>query len=466
MEKERIGRMILLGLFLTILSGCGQTTIIRYVNNNEYMLPDGNIEVQLLETEMWAYAGLRETKAIKAGHFSVYKARFSVDLFKEIFPGRTTYYGWTINRETKKEFFTQLLISGFDEDNIPFAQVIIDGDESTGMIPEECSFLNLSTKFNRAYDVGGTMYPLDADVFSKEPEYRLEKVVEYGDEVDGLKVIANGKELVYDILANWSSFKRDSDGATFYTPLNETQMKQLAQLNPQYDFWNKYKYNAKLVVTPNYVAMGISSAFDVVISANAPSWGPDFDSMIKRDDMGLAMAYVLAFSKQNSQKVAELMYERMVTEQFNGKLPEEVVSKTTRTVTRKGINQSPETKITPREILSPHIWSDYKSKGIVSQEQAIDQLKVSLKMIAIPDEVISIFERVVLNRGYRYLSVRNGDKVLGVVIDGKVIHKSATVAWNEALRALPVKRYRLLNNKTNKMYSIGLTDYGHWVRFQ
>ncbi len=479
MNNKGIGMMVLMGACLFWLSACGPTKMLKHVNNNDYMLPNGNIEVQLLETEMWAYAGLRETKAIKEGHFSVYKIDFSVDLFKELFPGRSTYYGWTINRETKKEFFTQLLLSGFDEDNEPFVQAIIDGDESTGMIPEECSILTLSTKFNRAYNAGGTMHLLDEDEFSDVPKYRLKKVIKYGDEVDGLKAIANGKELVYDILAHWSSFKRDSDGATFYTPLNEVQMKKLARLNPQYDFWNKYKYNAKMLFTPNYVAMGISGAFDVAISANAPSWGPDFDSVIKRDDLGLLVAYILAFSKQNSQKVANLMYERMVAESYTGgKQPKVVITKRVVMAEKKTkAIKMVATQVVPKETVEkslrtssldnvPNTWSDYKSRGRISQEQAIKYLRISLTKLDIPSSIIAVFERVVLNRGYKYISISNGDKVLGVVMDGKVIHKAATVAWDKEARALPVKRYRLVQNQTNKMYSIGLTDYGHWVRFQ
>ncbi len=466
-------RMILILVTTLLLSACGQITKVKHVNNVDYRIGHEKAEVQLLETEMWAYAGIRETKAIKAGHFYVSKLDFSTDLFRELFPGRITYYAWTVNRRTKKEFFTQLVLSGFDENDEPFVQAIIDGDESTGMIPEECNILALSTKFNRAYDAGGTMHPLDAESFSESPEYRLAKVVELGDKVADLKVIANGKKLVYDILAHWNSFKRKSDGARFYTPLSETQMKKLARLNPQYDFWNKYKYNAKLLITPNYVAMGISAAFDIAISANAPSWGPDFDSMIKRDDMGLAIAYIIAFSKQNSQKVANLMYERMVTESYIGKkqprvnIPKKKVE-IAQTVAIKPISIKPKlAKKTFNKTNSSHIWRDYRSEGRISQGQAVRCLERSLAKLGISNDAIVVFKRMILsNGGYKYLVIHNGDKLLGVSINGKIIYRAVTVKWKKELLPLPVKRYRLVNNQTNKMYSIGLTDYGHWVRFK
>lgn len=530
-----------------LLGGCAPAMNATNVNNQDYQKPGGESEVQLLNTDLYAYTGLLETKAIKKRTFTVLKIDMSFDKFKELFPGRTTYYAWVVNLKTGKEFFVQGLFSGFEENFEPFLTAVIDGDESTGLVEKDCKLIVLSTAFKYGYDIGGRKFPVDSAKFAAGPDYRRDIVDKYGDLVSEIKKVANGKELVEDILQNWSYFERNSDGARFYTSLSEERMKQLAKLNPQYNFWDKFKYNARLSIAPlNYVATAVNLGFDILNSAMAPSWGADFDSVISREDFGFALAYLDGFYRKNADRAAEVRVAQILAEMKGSedlvssnenvrvqpvikkevvqeapqkvepvKIAQQEVSIDKVVVAQKKTSESHETIVQnveiaheklenkevqkksldleiPNDVLSvfsgmaknyqsgqkttqtddknrdslsaQNVWDDYAGSKLQEME-VVSQLEKNLPALEIPREGIEAFRQLAQFQEFKWGTIRTGDRVLAVAMNGKVIYRDATVNWKNG-DPLSVRIYKLVNKQTNKLYSIGQAVSGHWVRFE
>ena len=463
-------RVVVTLVIVFILSGCGAKSSFESVNNLDYeedksfLSSSEDRQIKILNTNLYEYTGIRETKAIAEGNFSVVKIVFPKDLFKEIFLGRSTWYGWVVNLETGKEFLVQAIFSGLEEEYNPFAIAIIDGDESIGMIPEKSKLILLSTTFKLGYDIGGSRFPIDQGRMASDPNYRREVADEHGDLVSDIRVVANGKALVMDAVENWSYFERNSDGTKFYTPLSESQIKKLAKANPQYDFWNKFKYNARLRISANLIATAVNLGFDIVSAANAPSWGADFDSVITRKDMGFALEYLDAMYKQNSSRAAEVMAEQIVAEYNGDNSVSQAGALSKRVVEIKPLKKKVVRKIESRVNNQDKYWEDYKKTAFSTKDSIADQMGKNLPLLGIPDEAVEIFKRL-SPYGDKYFALRDKTKISCAAANGKIIFsESRVIRWKKGLRSLPVHIYKLKKDK--ELYIIGRTVAGQWIRFE
>lgn len=455
-------------LLLTILlvTGCGQKGVVLNPRSPLYAPTE---KIYILR-EPYEYMGLEETAAIKAGHYTLKKVMFPDDLDCENFPGRVSWSGWVVNPDGK-EFWAQALFAGLDESLKPFMVIVIDGDETTGLMPD-AKYVTLSSGATFAYDAGGS----SVEIFSPEdywrkPEYRKEIADEHGDKIGDLEKV--DPVIMEKIMTNWSYFHSDERGGIkFYSPLTEEQFKEVASINPQYTFAGKFVANSRLMISPDYIAVAISLGFDVMRSADAPSTGWDFDSVISRRNMSFTMRYTKGLYRTAFVREAMRMQSRATGE--NDKDTVEMVR--LMPSSKKKVIDPEETNMANPEIIpvanaerkiEKKEWRwDLHNKdpyvgleGVQPQtfEQKVAFINRAFWLLGIPEET-----RASLVDEWRYRKekwgVLNPGQIVSKILTGfGDVHENVTADWRDRRDPIPIKIYE------TKGYQVAQTMSGHWI---
>lgn len=289
---SKIGCIVLSAALL--VSGCATAP-------NAIRLTDGEGKeakvVRSMDIDPVMFSGLPWTDDLRSGRFVTLLASFPAtsETWAEWDPLRIRYQAHAVGSDGR-EYPAYAVFAGYIGCS-PRYFVFVEGLQK----PEaDVKAVTFSTLLDRAYDLRGREVKFDAAKFRKEASYRKEFVQSEGTATDAVRPV-QGMRRAFD---GWNVY--DTKSGRIATPLDQTQVKYLSGINPQYSYWEKVIGTTRGVVTPDYTTMVISYVFELIEAGQVKPQGFDYNSTTNRMRQGYNLA-VLESLRQAGEKSCRIV---------------------------------------------------------------------------------------------------------------------------------------------------------------
>ncbi|MEI6588059.1 MAG: hypothetical protein WCO05_03870 [Candidatus Moraniibacteriota bacterium] len=229
---------------------------------------------------------------IERGEFQAKLGFFPRGLYAEMSPGRTTYFGWTVD-EKKQGHLLQVIFTPWGEllekadgKNVVaiYATLVYSKKIKSGKA------IIFSTEQEYIYDAS-QKYPdgisLDWERFKTDERYRNEVTIKYGTELSQLPQ----SEVFNSSVRKWRP-NTTPEGIKFFSPLLTKDMKEVARINPGCTFFQRWVRDGEFYLSPNLFTTGISAFFDLYRASKKQPIAWSMGSMINREDMLFVNRYL------------------------------------------------------------------------------------------------------------------------------------------------------------------------------
>ena len=265
---------------------------------NVIHLTDGGAGQQVVRTfqlDPVMLSGLSWSDDLKRGNFVTVLGKFPTTAasYAEWDPLRIRYQAHAVSADGT-EYTAQAVFAGLPPcATAPVLFIFVEGLQK----PEaEVKVITLSTLVDRAYTPDGQeIKGFEPARFQTSAMYRKEFALQNGMALTALRQVGDMSR----VFANWSLYK--TPGGVIITPLDQTQVKYLSGINPQYGYWEKLLGTARGSVQMDLVATAIGVGFDVISAASAPSKGFDAASVLSRQQQGYNMAVLEGMRTKSAQ---------------------------------------------------------------------------------------------------------------------------------------------------------------------
>jgi hypothetical protein len=217
---------------------------------------------------------------------------FPEGLKAEMSPGRTTWFGWIIDKKGG-EHELQIIFT-------PWGELIrrSDGKTEVAMYStlvysksiEEGMAIAFSTMQEFGFNLLGREkngFPLDWERFKKDFQFRKEIIAKHGTELSKLPVA----EHFYASVKKWRPYTTP-EGWKFFSPLSTADMKEVARINPGDTFFQRWIKEGEFYISPDLYSMGISAFFDLYRASEKKPIAWSMGGSINRQDMLFVNKYL------------------------------------------------------------------------------------------------------------------------------------------------------------------------------
>lgn len=479
MKKVKRSTILFL-VVISLLSGCS-TTKITNLNTSEAIAPQSN-EIKAVKSH-FEYMGLEHTPGIASGHYTVKDMRMSGRLLYEIFPGRIRFAAWAANAKTGKEYQAQALFAGLNTWAKPHVTLVMDGDQETGLTPES-KVAVFSTNYTRVYEIidhgpGKSQRVKEHMItcnFFGDANCRVDIIDQYGTLISSLKEAEVDPVKIGVVDEQWGYFT-DDDGARFYSPLPEEKIKQIATINPKYDYMDKFVANTHAMISVNPYSTAATFIIDAIVAAVDSSAGPSMDDESNEALIGPTVEYLLNMfvgevlkirkklkSKEGRKEIlTQLRIELRdeVRAELRAELEDEVRAQEIINVRVSNRNEQLHKKnVVSTKDAARWIWdSSKKDPYRVSQQSNLEFVRRTLALFDIDAEV----QRKLLikwhNQTMGLTRVSAGQKVTSVIAKNGVRHDNVTVNWKDRSDVLSMTYSTEYKGETYTVSEVA----GYWV---
>lgn len=271
-----------------LLAGCATTPMVLRLTDG-----DNQRVVRELPIDPVMFAGLPWNDTLARGNYFAVLGTFpeTQAALAEWDPLRVRHQAYASGADGT-EYVAHALFAGFIA-CVPRYIILIEGltRPETGV-----KVVTLSTLVDRAYTAQGEeIAGFKAGDFQSSASYRREFTQASGSEVTMLRPVPDMAQAI----AGWSLY--DTKLGRLATPLDPEQVKQLASINTQYQYWDKVQGTARGALSLDYVGTALGVAFDLIDAREAPSRGFDHQSLISRAKLGYNWAVWAALRTHGSQ---------------------------------------------------------------------------------------------------------------------------------------------------------------------
>ncbi len=217
-------------------------------------------------------------------------------LFGEYYPGRIR---WRVvaSDDGKNVYLGEALFSGIDFSGRFVFTYLIDG-----RCKRDCRMLVLSTLVEYAYNPHGEEIKIkDRGKLLNDPQYLREFIVKNGASPISF-FSSTDKEKVLATFRSWNAY--ETKKGIFLSPVKEEEIREIAGINPAYNFYEKMIFAEKCGIYMDPIATAVGVGLDIFHSANTPSLGWDYTSQLpSRRTMGLIIEYALKLKQRLIEKI-------------------------------------------------------------------------------------------------------------------------------------------------------------------
>ncbi len=273
-----LNRIIAL-LCAVLLAGC--ITMPQTVEVKETTGPfaaqavDGKVSLPI---DPVAFLGVRSTRYIEEGNFSVVYAKFPDDpngLLGEFDARRVSYPVFAVGPDGR-EYPAQALFAGFATCEATLA-VLVEGTRSL----KGFTAVLANTARDQLYDLKGVAIKVDAEKFRKSGEYRRQLIAKNGSSLERFVQVRD-----YDrIIQSWTLLNTAQHIGKIRTPYPLEFVQGVARINPQHSHSEKFIATTSGTVNPlSPMATVVGVVMEYIVSNNAPALGWTGDSLAPRGD--------------------------------------------------------------------------------------------------------------------------------------------------------------------------------------
>ena len=285
-------KIVFITLVAVLLAGCSPHLQMKDMRMSEEVKHNSNGKIDFL-IEPHESVGLKVTPSLESGNVSVYRSIFPEILFGEYHPGRLVWYGVVIDGD--REYFIQAVFSGLGwQGGQGYSGIFLQNLVSDGNPSPDAKGVIFSSAMSFAYNLEGDELPIENKAeLLRSFEARKTFVEKNGTRLGSLR----RDDDFLKVLQKWNVFNVPG-GERILSPLGEKEIKDVAAINPQYNFSQRLIGSGRFVLSPDYIGTTVSLGIDLFRSASSstPSKGWDYLSELpSRRHMALVMKYVGQF---------------------------------------------------------------------------------------------------------------------------------------------------------------------------